>query len=379
MALGLWGLFLIAIFIFVGMNHAHRSVLWHYTDASLQWFNGGNLYRTNGKGFIYFPQSAILMYPLTILPGLFRELFWRALSIVAFAGSLKLFIDLIPGRQRGLLWLISTIVALPIMFSSSRNGQMNIVLAALMMLSIVACANKSWWACGIALVLGLLLKPTMIVLLLLLMALYRPLWWRVPLLLIAAVLLPYLFQSTAYVNHQYVQCIQMLQAVSNLGNKTDEWAQIFDVFGRAGYHIPEIIQNVIRVIFALFTLGMAYIAKQRLTKEHALLAIFALAASYLMLFNPRSENNDYVILAPALGVYLGMLIQNHQAKSLIVLLIGLVIGIAESYPLGKLITGTGNWLAPIMAAIFYIFFVYTILADRYTTLFYDRATRSRVF
>ena len=93
-SLVLWTIFFVGIMLFVGLNQADRSVLHHYVGAAQAWMHGENLYLTNGRGFLYFPQCAILFIPLSFLPKLFGELLWRGLSILFYAYAIFSWLNL---------------------------------------------------------------------------------------------------------------------------------------------------------------------------------------------------------------------------------------------------------------------------------------------
>ncbi|HEY4329762.1 MAG TPA: hypothetical protein VGN88_08500, partial [Phycisphaerae bacterium] len=60
---------------------------------------------------------------------------------------------------------------------------------------------------------------------------------------------------------------------------------------------------ILRLAAAAATLAASYFAVRRKDRIHGMLATFALAACYLMLFNPRTEGGSYIIAATPLALY----------------------------------------------------------------------------
>lgn len=347
LSLLVWSGFTLIIISMTLLNHANRSVLYQYIGAANAWVGGLPLYTTDGRGFLYFPQAAVFFIPFSIMHAPVAELSWRVLSICFYAYALHKWLCLSRFNSPRFFFFLSLLV-IPIAFSSARNGQMNLVLAAIMLLSVTVASQNRWWLTATLLILGLSLKPTMIVLLLLMVGVYPALWWRVFCLGLVFFAIPLLTNPIAYVIHQYRSCFDMLFAAASLGNQRSTWAQIFSPFGLLHHPIPATLQNIIRIFTAILTLFISYLAKQRLTSRDFAIFLFALSATYLMLFNPRTENNDYAIIAPAV-VYLwayNVLILKHKFLSVMMSIIA--IGIMFSHPLGMLLTQHGTWIAPLM-------------------------------
>jgi len=363
----LWLIFLVGMILYVGLNDAHRSVLHHYVGAAQDWVHGRNMYLNTGRGFLYFPQCAIFFIPISILPRLSGELLWRSISIIVYIYAMYRWLALSKYFSSRFFFYVS-LLAIPIIFSSCRNGQANLILAALMMLSIVCTVEKKWWLAAFFIVFGFMIKPTMVVLLLLLVVLYRPLWWRVLLFIAFFMLMPFLFQSTDYVIAQYKDCITMLHAASAMGDERNTWAQAFGMFGLLGHPFSPLTQNIVRIIMAVATLGLCCYAKSKMTITDFALFLFAIAASYLMLFNPRTENNDYAIVAPALAYAFSVYYINR--KKLLTIIMGVVlVGVMFGHFIGTVLTGYGTWTAPLMVDIFFIILVISVFHYKKDALF----------
>ena len=81
---------------------------------------------------------------------------------------------------------------------------------------------------------------------------------------------------------------------------------------------------------------------------------------YLLLFNPRTESNGYILLAPFLGY---AFTEAYMSKNYIRVLLLTVMGfmIALNYDISRhLITGTTSWVAPLVTVIFVIYWIYFV-------------------
>ena len=71
-----------------------------------------------------------------------------------------------------------------------------------------------------------------------------------------------------------------------------------------------------------------------------------------MLFNPRTENNDYIILAPAIGYYLANMVQHKKIFQQFILIM-ICIGFVGDYYFSSLfILEHHNWFSPLMGLSF---------------------------
>lgn len=330
-----------------------HDVSHHYDAAAHHWFLGEPLYDESGHGFLYFPQSAILYAPFAYLPGSSGEIAWRAVILAVFAAGVCRLARL-AGRASGLdFFPLATMFCLPPAFSSERNGQATLIMAGLMMLAAVDLVDRRWWRASFCLALAVAFKPLGIVMLLLAAVLYPATAWRLTICVGVLIAAPFLTASPDYVLSQYADCGKMLHAASDRGLETN-WAQLFGLLDVAGLQIPSRLQSVLRLLAAAATLGLVMYAKRRLSREWVGVYCYILAVCFLMLFNPRTENNSYSALAPAIGILFCqdvLVRRNHILGATYVLL---SIGILCTYYVCRLITGPEltTWLAPLMGTVF---------------------------
>jgi alpha-1,2-mannosyltransferase len=348
----LWlALFLIAALpTLTGRVH---DVTHHYHTAAIHWFHGEPMYDESGHGFLYFPQSAILYSPFAYLPGSSGEIVWRAVILAVFAAGVCRLARL-AGRISGLdFFPITTMFCLPLAFSSERNGQATLIMAGLMMLAAVDLVDRRWWRASIYLALGVAFKPLCLVMLLLAAVLYPATAWRLAVCIGLLVAMPFLTASPDYVFSQYADCGKMLHAASDRGLETN-WAQLFGLLDIAGLEVPQRMQFALRLFAAAATLGFLVFAKRRLPQEWVGTYCYVLAICYLMLFNPRTENNSYSALAPAIGIFFCHDVLVRRRYPLGIAYVLLSIGILCTYYVCRLVTGPDltTWLSPLMGALF---------------------------
>ena len=331
----LWFIFIVIISVYVTLLHNTRSVTHHYRDASISWEKGQALYVTDnnehgvkGRGFLYLPQAALLFTPFAKLPVSIGEILWRIFSLGLFAIGLAQLARL--GHPEKNYFSLMTILSIPLAVSSARNGQMNIIMTAFFMFAATSLVAEKWWHTGFYLTLSLVLKPIAIVYLLLVGALYKPVRKPLFVCLIIMLLFPFLTQKPDYVLQQYKDCMQMFVYASNVGSTHTSYPHFFNMLLQFNIQLDPMVQNIIRALFALATCYLGFIAKKRFDPATASVWIFILATGYLALFNPRTEYNSYIILAPALGYVIAHSIfsEANKIKSIILMMIymGILFG-----------------------------------------------------
>ncbi len=284
---------------------SERTAIGPYRSAALGWLAGGTLYEGTGVGgFVYFPQAAILFIPFAMLPYLVSEALWRLAMIGTFAAGIRSFARLAGERSETELFPLMTLVSLPLAWDCARNGQATLAMTGMMLLAVVDIARRKWWRAALWLSLGVAVKPLAIVLALLAMAVYRPLGWRVLLGLVAVALSPFLTQRPDYVLQQYAACLGNMTTAAHVGVVSTGWTTPFTALREAGIDVPERVQTIIRILAAFGTLALCFGARRRHDAADAVIYLFSLAVVYLMLFSPRTENNTYAMLGPAIAVFL---------------------------------------------------------------------------
>lgn len=344
----LWLTFFVVLAVGIASGSG-RSVTYQYSWAAERWLQGVDIYEMGGRGFLYLPQAALLYLPFNLLPHVAGEIGWRLITLGTFAAGVYRLTRLAETNGGGRLFLITTCLTIPLSFSAARNGQATLVMAGLMMLSLDELTQRRWTRAAVLLCLGLAFKPLTFVLMLVVAAIYRPMLVRLAIGTVVLALLPFFTQEGSYVLDQYAGFAGMLRSATQLGIDRP-WAQLFGMLQIAGISLPEPIQTLFRVTAAGATLIAGWWVHRRLPASRCALYLYALAGCYLMLFNPRTENNTYALIAPALGVFCGEAFRVERNRVLGCVLILFALGTVCSYEIGTRLTPGVHpvWLAPLM-------------------------------
>ncbi|MSR58714.1 MAG: DUF2029 domain-containing protein [Planctomycetaceae bacterium] len=350
-----WCLWL-AVFAVLSVGIAwggERSVAPHYLHAAEHWIRGEPLYSGVGVGFLYLPQAAILYIPFSFLLRIPGEILWRLMTIGTYVWGVRRLCGLSERDHPVLLFPLVTLVVVPLAFSVARNGQSTLLITGLILLAIDDLVNRRWSRSTALLCLAFAVKPTALPFLLVIGALHRPMLWRllVGLLLVAAA--PYLVQDRQYVTEQYVACIASMRTTAEIGIATP-WSQLFGLLEIVGITVSHSLQTMARCLAALGTLALAWLAQRRLSPNRYGIYLFWLTAVYVLLFNPRTENNGYALLSPAIGLECAEAFLVDKNRRLGVLLTLIAIGMLGGYEISMLVAPNVPpvWLTPLMAICF---------------------------
>ena len=357
--LGWVALFLVTAAII--MAGSSRSVVSAYRTAALSWFAGQGLYDGSGVGgFVYFPQAAILFAPFAMIPQTMGEVFWRLVNLGVFALGLRGFALLGQERSGRSLFPLMTLVTLPLAWDCARNGQATLIMAGFMLLAVADIARCRWWRAVLWLSLSVAIKPLAIVLVLLIMAIDRPMTWRLLLGMAAVALSPFLTQGPAYVLQQYAAFLQNSTTAAHVGVVVHGWTSPFSAIKLIGVELTEQVQMAIRIFAAFGTLALCFLVRRRYDENRSAIYVYTLAALYLILFSPRTENNTYAMLGPSIGVFLSLAFLTEKRFGQGIFLTILTVVMINSRPIGKVLTPHTeiSWVSPLMAACFaaYLFF-----------------------
>lgn len=301
-----------------------RSVTPNYRRAVERWVNGRPLYidaedgdpnqPIAGSGFIYPPPSLIFFLPFWgPFPDLVADLLWRWIGMGVLAYSLWRLCEthvrqtaLLPASSvAATVFLILTVVTIPLSWDSFRNGQITVLMTGLLVLGTVALMEQRWWWAATTFALAVIAKPIALPLLLI-AAVLRPV--LLPRLLVIVGLLavaPFAMQWPAYVVEQFVACRTMLQRVKEVGDHRDEWAQLFCALKVLRLvDVPEWLRDLARILMAGVSFLAAAWVRWRTPSARWPFAWLTIATCYILLFNPRTENNTYALASPVYGLFL---------------------------------------------------------------------------
>jgi len=343
------------------MAGSDRSVVPSYRTAALSWFAGQGLYDGTGTGgFVYFPQAAILFMPFAMIPQTMGEVLWRLVNLGVFALGLRSYARLGYERSGRNLFPLMTLVTIPLAWSCARNGQATLIMAGFMLLAIADIANRRWWRAVLWLSLGVAMKPLAIVLVLLVMAIDRPMTWRLLVGMAAVALSPFLAQSPAYVLQQYSAFLHNSTTAAHVGVVVQGWTSPFSALRLVGVELTEQVQMVIRLVAAFGTLALCFLARRRHDAIRSAIYVYSLAALYLILFSPRTENNTYAMLAPSMAMFLSLTFLAEKRVRQGIFLACMVVLLIGSRAIGHALAPHTeiSWIPPLIATGFagYVFF-----------------------
>jgi hypothetical protein len=282
------------------------------------------------------------------------EVIWRLVNIAVFAFGIFHFARLVGGSSGKRLFPLMTLVTLPLAWDCARNGQATLVITGLMLLAVVDIVRTRWWRVVLWLCLGVAVKPLVIVLALLVMVIDRPLSWRLPAGMLMTALFPFLTQHPGYVLEQYAAFWSSLTKAVHVGAVDKGWTTPFNALQVLGITVPEKVQTLLRLSAALGTLALCWLSRHRHDTVRSAVFVFSLSVVYLMLFSPRTENNTYAMLGPAIAVFLAGAFLIEQRRREGIMLSGMAGAILCGRVIERLLTPNAgaSWVSPLMAVCF---------------------------
>ena len=362
LALFVWVVYAVIIAGIVAVQPDRRTVTPEYREASEKWWSGRDIYKVRMHGYLYLPHAAIIYTPIAALPMRVGEPLWRLVNLGLLAFSIWRLARTFGGARSGTWFLIATLAALPASFSSARNGQMNMTMAALLALTAVDLGIRAWNRASLSLLLSLALKPLGVVPCLLAGGCYiRPMVWRLALGVAVLGAASFLHWKSGFVANQYVLFVKTMQ----IAGKPNQ-PLFCDVQGMLlffGAPLPDPLMTAVRALAAVGTLGVAWIALRRYDAARGAFVCMLLAAWYLLIFNPRTETNSYVLLAPfaALLVASAALDGKFPWRFLALAVFALILSCENWGPLHKL---TNLWLKAAAGLVFGGFLIRDVLTGR---------------
>ena len=351
-ALGAWIVALVVISVMVAIHPNGHTVTGLYHDASHNWFQQKPLYDGPG-GMNYFPQFAPSFILFHWLPVPIGDIAWRWLSaFTLFFGIWRLVKNQFQFNAFVVLpWIL--LLTLPLSLSALRYGQANALFSGLLVNAAASIAQRRWTGATLWMMLAVIVKPLGLVILLLAPFVYAPLRWRVLEGILVLVLVPFLAWDFDYVLSQYFASFANLQSCSAITEH--RFADFHGILRTFGWELPSTLALGIRFVAALVTLGIWFVASRRFDEPLRALWLLALTTIYLMLFNPMTESNSYVILAPALSIWALTLLATLEHRTLGWCLVGCILSIGLLKEPLRPIFGNGFALLwnPVMALTFF--------------------------
>jgi hypothetical protein len=117
----------------------------------------------------------------------------------------------------------------------------------------------------------------------------------------------------------------------------------------------------VRIVLAVGALALSWTAVRRWGGPRASILTLAVATTYLMLCNPRTQENSYVILGPAAALFAAtaLLIDRRRWPTALLLAVCIGVGFHRAFSVHQ-----NYWLQPLATLIFAGYLVYITLTNR---------------
>jgi hypothetical protein len=348
--LGAWLVFLVAIVVLVILHPHQHTVVQPYRDGAFASLAGVDMYGPGIHGFLYLPSFAVIFLPFAWLGSPLGDLVWRAVGLAVLAAGVVRLARLLGGGQARLVLGVALLAGLPASASAVQNGQATVVMIGLMIHATVDIAAGRAWRPGLLLGLAVGIKPLALVMALLTAAVWPRL--RLPVLTGLALVLaiPFLRAHPAIAIGQYVAAWGKLTIASDPG--IGDWSDLTMLLTKAGLRPPGALMTVLRIAAALGAVALAAWAGRRLRLADAAFSWLLLSCLYLLLMNPRTQEDAYLMLALPAALLAGryFFVERRLFEARGLLLLCLALG-SQAY--GDLIfRPTELWLKPLLALLF---------------------------
>ena len=298
----LWVTALLIVCLRVVLSYPQHDVFVTYVDAGRKWIESRPLYSTT-RSFVYSPLIAACFAPFSWLPQRLGAIIWRLGNAAAFCGAVACWLKVrlhnrIPKSDAWLVFLL----LLPLAIGNFNNGQVNPLIIALLMISILAAYSGRWMSAAVCIAISAYLKIYPLAFGLLLVLLYpRQLGWRLAVVLALLGALSFMLQQPGYVFEQYQRWF-VSRAADNRRMNMDiaprDFAMLLKVahINLSGYALIALQVLAGAAAAAICAFGRL----RRWSEERLLVCVFSLGSCWMLLFGPSTEDATYVILAPPL-------------------------------------------------------------------------------
>jgi hypothetical protein len=309
-ALAVWVLVLLAVFVRTAIQPRTRSLFYTYASAGSDWLAGKSLYfhddwPTYLDQFRYSPLVAVAYAPLSLLNERAGNVLWRLLNAGVFLGGLWWWLRaVLPGPVTNSLKSLVVLLVVPLALASLNNGQTNPLVIGFLLAATAALHDERWNLAALLVALACALKLYPIAVGLLLVVVYpRQLGWRLGLALIAAALLPFCFQRPEYVAEQYRQWFHLLGGDDRKHFSPEiAYRDLWLLFRVARVPITPGLYVVVQLVLAGLCAALCVAARWRgADRTQQLTAALMLGCCWMTLCGPATESSSFIQLAPALA------------------------------------------------------------------------------
>lgn len=325
LALAAWAVALLGVSLRVLLAPASKGTVVNiYLKAAEHWLAGENVYLVY-PGLDLFrnpPVVAPLFLPLTLLPVKVAGLIWRWGMAAAFLFALRQFLHTFwPQASRSQrAWTF--LLALPLALVSLNNGQMNLLVVAVLMGGASSVAEGRWHrgACGLGAAAGMKLYPGAIGLLLA-GAYPRRILPAFLAVTLASALLPFGLQQPHYVSEAYRSLawslVHDVRSYDDPSRAPQDAFLILHSWGiRPGREIYLVLQVIVAFVMAavIWALSRQPADGDEEARKRVVAWAFHLGCVWMTVFGPASEVPTYTLLAPSAAMLLAT-IQSTSSPS----------------------------------------------------------------
>lgn len=328
LAVALWAIVLLAVCSRVALAPPNsHTVVPIYLNAAERWWHGEDLYTPTPPldAYRYPPGFAAAFTPFTLLPSKTAGIVWRLLSAAILLLGLHRIATActLTANQSGWLFSLTALLCL----QSLDNGQSNILLIGAVLCGIAAAMRQRLWPAATWLVIaaGIKVYPIAVALLL---GLHQPrLIWRLLVLSLAAVAMPFACAPADYVVGEYRSFITAFVVDDRTTSEflfrvPHDWTIIPRVW--LGIAVPAVVAQAVAVIAAVL------FAVQR---HDSPLQALMLGSLWMTLFGPATELPTWSLLAPAAALWLVLRPSRRSVGAVALLLLPVLRG---AFPPGLL-------------------------------------------
>jgi len=270
-----------------------------YEETVQNWWAQQPLYK-GPSGINYLPHFAVLYGPYHAAGRVVGGIFWRWTAAAGLAAGLWFFCRGISESDRVRAFVIVSAISLPLALIALQNGQANAHLGAALLLAAWCLKTKRWNSAVALLWVATCIKPLGLAAIGLAWATYPHLWWRLAIGLPVFLGFPFLFGPPAYVWGQYLGAWENLRRCSEVTQH--RFADLNGLLRTFGIPLTDKASLAVRALAGMLLMLLCWRVSRRETEPRRALIFLSAAGGFLMLFNPMTEANSYVIFAPVLGL-----------------------------------------------------------------------------
>jgi alpha-1,2-mannosyltransferase len=356
-----WAVFFAVIVVILVARPGARHVSRVYDEASTAWWHSDEgIYGGGGQGFLYLPAFNVLYAPFTWGPPLVGDVLWRLAGLLVFATGLRRLAKAVRPEPDG--FALATFLSLGATWAATRTGQANLPLAGVLLHVAVDLAGERWGRVAWLLALALVLKPISIAVILVVAVVWPRTAGRLALACAAAFAVAFLHPDPGYVLHMHGEAWRKIVTAGDPGERPYE--DLIGLLRKAGFDLPEAARLPLLAIASFGALALSWFARRRLGARDGAFYALALLATWLMLFNPRTETNSYVILVPyvAVAAATAALALRRRGEAVFLGLLALALG-CDAYGT-PLHLATVHWAKALFGLVFLVWLLLRLLLIR---------------